>query len=67
MNNVTVLPASAHAHTDLLNALFLALRDGVRRGRVDPKACEGFLALASESDCRVTRVLLETVLKATRG
>jgi hypothetical protein len=67
MSNVTVLPASVYAHTDLLNSLFLALRDGVRKGRINPRACEGLLVHASESDCRVTRAMLESVLKATRG
>ena len=66
-NSVTVLPASVYAHTDLLNSLFLALRDGVRTGRVNPNACEPLLSHASQSDCRVTRAMLESVLKATRG
>jgi hypothetical protein len=67
-SNVTHLPASAHAHADLLSALFIALREGVRCGRINPKACEGVIGFASRSDCGTVRLMLEQVLKtATRG
>ena len=63
---IVPLKQSAHAHADLLNALLIAFRDGVRRQRIDPDKVEPLMRMASYSDCRVVRFMLEALLRETQ-
>ena len=56
------LPKSVHAHVDVLSSIFLALRDGVIRGRINHEKVEGLIAIASRSDLNVCRNMLEAIL-----
>jgi hypothetical protein len=64
---VVTLKASAYAHQDILSGLFLALRDGVRRGIVTPDGAADVMNFASGSDCRICKLMLERLLQRLRG
>ncbi len=59
---IVPLQVSAYAHSDLLNSILLALRDGVKSHRIHPDVAEPVLTWASHSDCNVCRRILEAVL-----
>ena len=61
--SVAILEASEYAHSDWMQALLLALRDGVKRRRIHPDAVDPLMVRASRSDCGVVRVMLEAVMR----
>lgn len=63
---LTPLPASARAHQDLLCAIFLALKDGTRRGIINPEKADEIINYASRHDCYVARTMLESLLTRLR-
>ena len=66
MSAITLRRSHA-AHTDLMNALLIACREGVRLHSLRPEEAERFLVEASGRDCSFTRYLLEHVMRRVVG
>lgn len=63
---IVPFPQAIYAHSDILAALFLALRDGVKRNLVDYTEAAQVMELASRGDCSYAKKLLENVLEHVR-
>lgn len=66
MCTVRPLVASQYSHADILNSIFLALKDGIRRKIISPNGAEPIIAIAARNDCRVARAILEMLLDAMK-
>ena len=63
---IHVLEPSQTAHTDLCQALTLALVDGADRGKIDYLRIPDLIEMANARDCNVVRFMLEEILRKTR-
>lgn len=64
--SVIPLKGSVYAHADILNSIFIALRDGIRRGVLAEHKAHPIMEIASRGDCRVARTILEILLERLR-
>ncbi len=63
---IHVLEPSRNAHSELCQALTLALVDGADRGKIDYVRIPGLIEMANARDCNVVRFMLEEILRVTR-